>query len=439
MSNPRIYTVITTFLPLVGGAETQTLAQGRNLRERGYEATIVTFRYNRSWLAREEIGGVPVIRVAGTLLEGREKLPRPLQKLLFLLATVVLGWTLWSQRQRYDILQVCQFSLLTLPAALVCKLTGKPLVIVVVSNGSDKSIMSHNEASLIAGPIDTSTAWLQVDGQTWVDGDLEALESKGKLIGKLIRSLLQSIHAEVVVLSSRMRSYLSAHSFDLCAIQHISNGVDIQRFQSIHTYKFSDEQAKTVICVSKLRYEKGIDVLLQAWRLVHEKEPQGRLIIVGGGPLQPQLECMAEALGIKSSVEFAGLQRDIPAQLHRGSLMVLPSRWEGMPNALLEAMACGLACTATRVSGSEDAIEHRVNGLLVEPEDYQGMAQALLTLLRDPAMARQYGRAARVTIEQHYSLEHILDKYIELYQKITGQEIPYSKDRQLPEIYHLSS
>ena len=71
MGNLRIYFAITTFHPLIGGAETQTLAQGRNLRERGYEATIVTFRYDRSWLSREEIEGVPVIRVAGTLLGGR--------------------------------------------------------------------------------------------------------------------------------------------------------------------------------------------------------------------------------------------------------------------------------------------------------------------------------------------------------------------------------
>ena len=91
-----------------------------------------------------------------------------------------------------------------------------------------------------------------------------------------------------------------------------------------------------------------------------------------------------------------------------------------MPNALLEAMACGLACVARRVSGSEEIIEHGVNGLLVEPEDYQGMAQALLTLLRDPVLIREYGRAARETIERHYSIEQVIDRYVELYQSVTG-------------------
>lgn len=439
MNNLRIYSVISTFLPLIGGAETQTFAQSASLHERGCPATIVTFRYDKTWPAREEIGDVPVIRVAGTLLGGREKLPRFLQKLLFLLANLVLGWTLWRHRHRYDVLQVCQVSLLTLPAALVCRITGKRLVIVVVSSGSSESVRSHNDVSLIAGPLDATMPWLKVDGQTWVDGDLEALEGKGKFILKLIRSLLQSIRAEVVVLSSRMKSYLVSHDFYLSGVHHISNGVDTQRFQYIHSSNFSDEQYRTVVCVSKLRYEKGIDVLLQAWRLVREQYPQARLILVGSGPLETQLERMAEALEITDSIEFAGLQSDVAAQLHRGSIAVLPSRWEGMPNALLEAMACGLACIATRVSGSEDAIDHGINGLLVEPEDYQGMAQALLTLLCDPVLVEKYGQAARATAEKDYSLEHIVDSYIALYQRITGLEVQNLKDRQPSELYPLSS
>src|SRR5206468_10403614 len=139
--------------------------------------------------------------------------------------------------------------------------------------------------------------------------------------------------------------------------------------------------------------------------------PLARLIIVGDGPLRPQLENMAKALGITNSVEFTGMQSNVVAQLHRGRLAVLPSRWEGMPNAVLEAMASGLPCVATRVSGSEDIIQHGVNGLLVESEDYHGMAQALLTLLDDLPLAQQYGRAARATVEKYYSLEHVTDMY----------------------------
>ena len=166
--------------------------------------------------------------------------------------------------------------------------------------------------------------------------------------------------------------------------------------------------------------------MLQAWRLVQQQMPEAQLLIVGSGPLQQTLTRMAQALGVTASVEFAGLQSDVPAQLHRGAIAVLPSRWEGMPSAVLEAMACGLPCVATRVSGSEDIIEPGVNGLLVEPEDYEDMARALLTLLRDPARARQYGQAARATIENQYSLDHIIDGYINLYQKMVDN--PFWQD-----------
>jgi glycosyltransferase involved in cell wall biosynthesis len=182
-----------------------------------------------------------------------------------------------------------------------------------------------------------------------------------------------------------------------------------------------------VVCVARLDYQKGIDVLLQAWRLVQQEAHQGRLLLVGSGPLQAQLELLAQALHIRDSIEFAGLQHDVSAQLHRGSLAVLPSRCEGMSNAILEAMACGLPCVATCVSGCEDLIQHGVNGLLVASEDYQAMAQALLTLLRDPVVARTYGQAARATVERRYAREHVIDQYANLYHTLVSHRLQNSK------------
>jgi glycosyltransferase involved in cell wall biosynthesis len=444
MPNPRIYIVTATFLPSVGGAEKQAFAQSRSLRERGYETTIVTFRRKRTWSRHELIQGVPVIRVAGMLLEGREKLPRPLQKLLYLVAMLVMGWTLWRHRQRYDILHVYMLSLLTLPVALVCRLAGKRMLVAVRSAGSGEATSSPNKASLLAGPLDATAPWLQVDerlqanGRVKVGSDLEVLTGMGKPVVRFLSSLLHSNHAVVVVLSSRMKSSLAEHDFNVPDVQLIPNGVDSTRFNPAQVDSSIDEREQVVVCVSGLRYEKGVDVLLQAWHLVYQQVPQARLIIVGDGGLQFQLECMAKALGIVNSIEFTGLQSDIPAQLHRGNLAVLPSRWEGMPNALLEAMACGLPCVATRVSGSEDIIQHGINGLLVESEDYQGMAQALITLLCDPVLTRKYGQAAREAVERHYSLEHIMDRYVELYQRIVDHRCQITGDTS-SKICHRSS
>jgi len=426
---PRIYIAITTFYPLVGGAETQTLAQSQRLLEVGHKVQVVTFQHKHTWTSRETVKGVPIIRVAGLLLGRREKLPRVVQQLLYLLSMFVMSWTIWQHRNKFDVLQVCQFSLLVLPLALVCRLAKKPMTIVVISAGADKATKTSGAAKLIAGPLDPHLPWLQVDGKTWIDGDLYGLKSAGERVVNYTRSLLQEIGAVVIVLSSRMLRYLKENDFDLPGTQLIPNGVDIVRFQPAGG---DDElRAHTVVCVSKARYEKGLDVLLQAWHLVQKQHPEAKLVIVGSGPMQNQLEQMAGALGITQSVEFAGLQSDVPGQLHRGLIGILPSRWEGMPNALLEAMASGQACIATRVSGSEDLIQHGVNGLLVESENYEEMAAALVTLLGDTALAQKYAAEARITIEQNYTLEHVLDMYTAIYRSLTADPKQLSASTEL--------
>jgi len=422
VSKLRIYIAIATFDPLVGGAEMQAKAQGVALCKRGHDTTIVTFRHAKEWSSHELVSGLPVIRVAGKLLAERAKQPKSMQKLLYLLAQVVLGWTLWTQRHHYDVLHVYQLSLLALPTALVCLLARKPLIISVRSTGSGKLTRSCTEhVTLAVGPLDPTAPWLQVDGHTWVDGDLEPLKRMGNFFMDVTRFLLIQTRAVVVILSTRMKEYLATHDLLLPGVQLIPNGVDIGHFHPIYDEATLKTRENTVVCVSKFRYEKGNDVLLQAWHIVHKELPQARLILVGAGPLQKQLQCMAEALQITESIEFAGLQSDVPAQLHRAGIAVLPSRWEGMPNAVLESMACALPCVATRVSGSEDIIQHGENGLLVEAEDYEAMAQALLTLLRDPVLGQQYGRAARKTIEQYYSFDHITNIYIKLYQEVLSR------------------
>jgi glycosyltransferase involved in cell wall biosynthesis len=443
VEKPRIYFAIENFYPLIGGAETQTLAQCRNLIERGYEATVVTYRYDKKWSQHEVIDGLPIIRVAGafmgnraaTLLASRDpstgkdrnKLAKFFRKFATLMAMLLMTWTLWHHRRDFDILHVCEFSKLALPTALICRLTGKAMIIVVISSGSGAVGGSANEAKLIVGPLDPEAPFLKVEARTLVGGDLEGLERAGKFLSQVTQSLLQSTNAVVIVLSSRMKKYVESHNYKM-KMALIPNGVDTVRFQPLKVETTANERAQIAVCVSQMRYEKGIDVLLQAWNIVHRELPQARLILVGRGAIQTQLQEMAEALDIADSVEFVGLQKDVPSQLHRGTVAVLPSRWEGLSNALLEQMACGLACVATRVSGSEDVIQHGINGLLVESEDYQGIAQALLTLLRDPVLAVKYGQAARATIEKNYVLEHITDKYIELYQQIAGH-----RSLQIPE------
>ena len=421
IQKPRIYVAITTFLPSIGGAETQTLAQCQRLLKAGHDVRVLTFRHQHFWEAEESVKGVPVKRVAGLFLGRREKLPRLARQFLYLLAMLAMSWTIWRHRKDFDVLQVCQFSALVLPLAIVCRFAHKPMTVVVISAGADKATKTRKAVRLLAGPLDPSTPWLRVDGKTWIDGDLYGLKRAGALVVNCTRTLLEQVGAVVIVLSSRMLRYLQENDFDLPGAQLVPNGVDIVRFQPASDEE-GEARAQTVVCVSNARYEKGLDVLLQAWRLVYRQQPEAKLVILGDGPMQEQLEKMADALKISQSVEFAGVRNDVPEQLHRGLVSVLPSRWEGMPNALLEAMASGLACVATRVSGSEDVIQHGVNGLLVDVENYEEMAQALITLLRDPALVRRYGAEARITIEQGYTLDHALKRYTSIYRRLTSSE-----------------
>src|SRR5258708_6982258 len=286
MSNPRIFIVIATFHPMVGGAEKQALAQGRSLRQRGFEATIVTFRHNKSWPAHDVIDGVPIIRIAGTFLGEREKLPRVLQKLLYLLAMLVMGWALWRYRHCYDVLHVYQINLLALPTALACYLSGKPMVIAVRCADSGKKAESQNQVSLMAGSLDANSPMLRVYGEARTEGDLKDLERLGKPIVRFTHFLLQRIHAVVIILSSRMKDYLVAHDFTFPDILLIPNSIDLSRFIPLKVEAPYDERTQTVICAAPLCYQKGLDVLLQAWNLVHQELPEARLIIAGIGPIQ---------------------------------------------------------------------------------------------------------------------------------------------------------
>lgn len=426
MTKPHIYIAIGTFHPLVGGAETQALAHAQRLQESGYGATIITLRHDRHLPRHDMVEGVPVLRV-GSLAANRRHLPTPLRKLAYALGLFALGWTLWWHRRRYDLVAVYQLNFLTFPAALACLVGKKPAVITVCSASSPRPN---------GGAVTHSSALSQVDG----DGlkaslargnreasDVEVLGKLGSPVRSLLVRLLRRIHAVIVVLSSRMEREVAAIASNL-PIVRIPNGVDIVRFSPGDRSARSSDLSKTVVAVTRLAYSKGVDVLLAAWKLVHEQEPAAKLIIVGDGPLEDQLKRVATDYGLDGSVEFAGFHTDVPAQLRRGAIGALASRWEGLPNAVLEAMASGLACVATRVSGSEDVIQDGVNGLLVEPEDVHGLACALLTVIQNPDLATQYGRAARETAERRYSLERNTDDYLNLYARLLQDKPTHTAD-----------
>ncbi|MFQ5458498.1 MAG: glycosyltransferase [Myxococcota bacterium] len=141
----------------------------------------------------------------------------------------------------------------------------------------------------------------------------------------------------------------------------------------------------------------------------------------GPGPDLPALQARAASLGIAGSVDFRGFRGDAGPHYAAADLFVLPSRYEGFPNVMLEAMAAGLPIVAARVSGTEDAIESGRNGLLVPPGDPAALCEALLTLATNPDMARALGREARKTAEGRYNIKAVAEATRAFYGRLLSR------------------
>ncbi|MBI5713142.1 MAG: glycosyltransferase family 4 protein [Chloroflexi bacterium] len=172
-----------------------------------------------------------------------------------------------------------------------------------------------------------------------------------------------------------------------------------------------------VCCVGRLEYQKGADILLEAVSLLSQRLIDVRLIIIGDGNLQADLATMCESLGIQSLVTFTGFQTDVSNYLMASDIFVLPSRYETMSIALLEAMASSLPCIVTNVGENAQLITDGVEGFVVPPEDAEKLADALAKLVAAPDLRQRMGQAARIKVEQ-YSGERMAEKTFSLYQSL---------------------
>jgi glycosyltransferase involved in cell wall biosynthesis len=167
---------------------------------------------------------------------------------------------------------------------------------------------------------------------------------------------------------------------------------------------WSPEAAPRIGVIGRLSPEKGVDVALRAHAAVLARRPDAQLVIVGEGAERPRLERLAAELGIDHAVEWTGYRDDVEAVYRTLSILLLPSRSEGLPNVALEAMACGLPVVATAVGGVPDLIRSGVTGFLVAAENHLAMAAHLVALLDDPRLRRQLGRHGRRDVAARFSI-----------------------------------
>lgn len=170
---------------------------------------------------------------------------------------------------------------------------------------------------------------------------------------------------------------------------------------------FSGTSAPVYVACGRLGPEKGYDTLLNAFCRVTEKHPNARLIIMGEGPLRRELEDMASTLGISAAVDFAGYVANPLPMMRRSDVFVMSSRWEGLPNALIQALGCGTTPVATDCpSGPSEILESGRFGFLVPVDDVAALAEAMVLAWQSPMPEEKLRLRA-----QDFSEHHIFAQY----------------------------
>lgn len=208
----------------------------------------------------------------------------------------------------------------------------------------------------------------------------------------------------------------------------IRNGVPIERFvgqeasgKALRAELGIAADAPLVGVVARLSPQKDHKNFLQAAALIHKEIPSARFLIAGDGELRAELEALAGSLGLADAVIFAGIRSDVPAVMAALDLLVFSSAWEGLPVALLEAMAASRAVVSTAVGGVPGVLLDGQTGLLVPPSDSAALAAAMTGLLRDPGRREKMGRAGHARVEAHYSIKAMVDAIIAVYDKLRSE------------------
>ena len=221
---------------------------------------------------------------------------------------------------------------------------------------------------------------------------------------------------EVVICTRNLREYAvqveGAAAQQIRVVPHgvaVNGNKTINNGQALRSRLNLPDNSYLVGSLGRLTHQKGYDVLLEAVARIPDRDVC--VVIAGNGESLAGLKKQAQSLDLGERVHFSGYQRDVSGLLGAVDVYVQPSRFEGMPNAVLEAMAAGCPIVASAVDGNCELIQDGETGWLVQPEDSAALARAILDALSDPDEARRRGRAAQNKVHAEYSLERMTDAW----------------------------
>jgi len=372
--------MITGFAPRVGGAERQAQRLARALVRHGAQVRVLTPREDGALPEEDRVDGIAVRRIPYPRIAGIGA-----GVLLFRVTADLLG-------ARDDLIHVHIPGPMLITAVLAARIRRIPVVLKFANLSPGRGI--------------------------WVDVPERGLRRWS------IEAAARAVDG-VVAISDRIAR--AAEEGGWRRVGRIPNGIDLvamaeelpPRAQARHT--LAVEGDPLVLFVGRLSRQKGADILLDAWVRFVKRRPPARLLVLGEGPDEAGLRRRAEELGIAGTVDFRGLRRDVGPHYAAADFFVLPSRYEGFPNVLLEAMAAGLPVIATRVSGSEDAIEDGRNGILVPPGEAEPLLEALSALADNSRLREMMGAEARKTAEARYDINQIAEQTLAFYRELIDQ------------------
>lgn len=212
----------------------------------------------------------------------------------------------------------------------------------------------------------------------------------------------------------------------------------------IHDRWFSDEPSKAdarasldldpdafvVATVSHYTYSKNLELFFQAGQKLSEHAKKAYFVVAGEGPRRKRCEHLVCKLGIESQVRLLGEISDPKVLLQAADAFVLSSRSEGLPNALMEAMASGVPCVSTDVGGCRELIPSAQQGHVVPSEDVEGIVRCLQAIHDDPQHARDVAAAGRRYMREHFDLEAMIDRTVAVYESLLGKRAAHATETQ---------
>lgn len=202
----------------------------------------------------------------------------------------------------------------------------------------------------------------------------------------------------------------------------IPNAIDPEPYQNARPADLTPlgipPGSPVLITIGRLEPQKGIDVLLDAAAIALRQFADVHFLIVGDGPDRQSLEQRSQQLGIAANVHWAGRRSDVPNLLAASTGLVLPSRWEGMPNVVLEAMAVGKPVVATDVEGVCELVRPDINGWVVAKENPQALAESLIRLLSNPQASAKMGCESQSIVANEFAMEGFVQNHITLWRNL---------------------